>query len=87
MDSKKKTKSKIEREKRGTTYVYCMYCREPVLFKDLMVKEGRYDVCKKEECQIAYTKEKKFKQKISLEHQRKRLLEENYPDPSWMTGE
>ena len=87
MASRKEGQTKREKEKKGLYYIYCMYCCKPVMFKELAVREGRYDVCRKPECLEHYYKERKVKQKRSLEQQRKRLLEENYPDPTWMTGE
>lgn len=87
MASRAPGRTKKEKERRGLYFVYCMYCRNPVMMKDLAVKEGRYDVCRKPECLESYYTERKVKLKRSLDQQRKRQLEENYPDPTWMTGD
>lgn len=88
MDSSRppgKTRKDKERQKAVT--IYCMYCREPMPYRELAIHEGRYDVCRKLECLGFYYKEREVKLKRSIQQQKKRQLEENYPDPTWMTGE
>lgn len=89
MDSKTKRRDRAtkERQKAGLTYIYCMYCCKPKKKNELAISEGRYDVCRDEKCMEHYAKERISKLKQSKIDQRKRQLEENYPDPTWMTGD
>ena len=54
------TRRQKEKYKKGISYVYCMYCCKPHLFKDLAIREGRYDVCRSPECMDLYRKERKI---------------------------
>ena len=76
-----------ERYQKGLSKVYCMYCLEPYNMKDLFKKEGRFDVCKNPKCIEAYYLDRRTQIERSKKETRKKTLEENYPDPTWMTGE
>lgn len=83
----RKDRATRERYQKGLSKVYCMYCCEPFNMKDLFKKEGRYDVCKKRECIEAYRNDKLTQISRVKKESRKKQLEENYPDPTWMVGE
>ena len=87
MDSNRLGKTRRERDKKGLTIVYCKYCLEPFNLKDLAYREGNNDVCRSPKCLEYYYKERASDLRRSQLKQKKRQLEENFTDPSWMTGE
>ena len=76
-----------EKYSKGMHKVYCMYCLRPYNMKDLFKKEGRYDVCREPACIEAYHKDRQSQLNRVKQATRKKTLEENYPDPTWMVGE
>ena len=81
------TRRQKEKYKKGISYVYCMYCCKPHLFKDLAIREGRYDVCRSPECMDLYRKERKIALENSKNRQRRDSLGENNDDASWLNGD
>ena len=80
---------KYQREKyvKDLTRVFCMYCLRPHYLKDLFKREGRFDVCRDDKCIEAYYRDRRAQMNRAKQETRKKTLEENYPDPTWMTGE
>ena len=81
------SKTKKAREKKGFLVVFCKYCLKPHYLKDLAFREGNNDVCRDPKCLNYYYKERASDLRRSQLKQKKRQLEENFIDPSWMTGE
>ena len=80
-------KSIREKYSKGMSKVYCMFFMKPHNMKDLFKKEGRYDVCRDPDCIEDYYKDKSVQANRTKQETRKKTLEENYPDPTWMVGE